>query len=230
MSVTSFHVLFLAMCVCAGAPIRLAAETPTAAMEPEMFKAPADGGVRRWQVVAADGVVPRKAPGDEKGAGPVFAGGAVVANHGCSDTGGSVWCAVGPLGTGVAGFIAAQALAPVTGPDGVVAVGVDDSDRRAKQRRFDAKAEVACAQEQGDALTTCTIGVARSGGGDASAALTFANGFSRYLYFTHGAFMRGSSTMSGAGRDIDWDIVDGIYRIRVDDQKVRVPVPLIIGK
>ncbi|MEM6759013.1 MAG: hypothetical protein AAF601_05995 [Pseudomonadota bacterium] len=60
--------------------------------------------------------------------------------------------------------------------------------------------------------------------------MTFPTGFTRYLYFADGAFVRGSATMSGTGKDTDWQIVDGVYQIRVDDQRFRIPVPLITGE
>ena len=113
--------------------------------------------------------------------------------------------------------------------DGVVATGIDDSGKRAKRKRFDATAEVPCAQERGQDMARCQVGVARSGGGDATAAATFQNGFVRLLTFEHGRFVRANTTMSGTGRDVEWSLTSGVYKIRVDDQRFEVPVAFVIG-
>lgn len=107
------------------------------------------------------------------------------------------------------------------------ATGQDDSAKRARRKRFDVTGTVDCAQERGQALGQCDIGVAQSAGGSATAAVTFGNGFTRYLFFTGGDFMRGSATMSGVGTDTEWQIVGGVYQIRVDDQRFHIPVAMI---
>ena len=100
--------------------------------------------------------------------------------------------------------------------------------KQAKAGSFDATAEVRCAQEVGEELRPCAAAVAR----DASAAavvVTFPNGFKRTLTFENGAFLRGNTTMSGVGTDTDWQVRDGIYRIRVDDQQFEIPETLSAG-
>lgn len=186
-----------------------------------------DGGPRRWEVIA-DGTVFR-AEASEHSAGEALDRGDVLDNLGCEEEEGTEWCRVRPFRGGAAGYVAAGDLTAVEGPDGTVATGPDDSKRRAGKRDFDASAEIACAQEVGEALGTCEAEVAQSGGGDATVVVTFPNGFARQLYFRHGEFVSASATMSGAGRDPDWRLDEGRYLIRVDDQRYEVPLDFILG-
>lgn len=113
---------------------------------------------------------------------------------------------------------------PVAASADVMAVS-----QRARSGDFDASDKVACAQEVGEALGTCSAGVARDGGG-AAVVVTFGNGFKRLLTFEDGAFLRGNTTMSGVGTDTDWTLEDGVYRIRVDDQRFDIPETLVVGE
>lgn len=105
-----------------------------------------------------------------------------------------------------------------------------DTVKRAKAGDFDASATIRCAQEQGQALGVCTAAVARDADGNATVVVTFANGFARTLYFEDRMFMRGSATMSGVGRDTDWEVADGVHLIRVDDQRFELPDALVFGE
>lgn len=106
----------------------------------------------------------------------------------------------------------------------------DDTKARARIRDYDEKATINCAQEVGEALGTCEIGVARSAEGHATAVVTFPNGFARQLYFRAGAFTNASATMSGSGSDTDWQVQDGNHLIRVDDQRYVIPDQLLFGE
>lgn len=100
---------------------------------------------------------------------------------------------------------------------------------RARSGIFDAYGTVACAQEVGEALGTCNAAVARFA--DAAVAkVTFANGFSRLLIFSDREFMRGNSTMSGVGTDVEWQLSEGIFYVRVDDQRFELPEVLLFGE
>ena len=223
----SIRNLFVALL--ALTPIGPAAGQTTGAVPHEVLMvAPRDGGVRRWQVAAAPGARALVDPaGSAVGARHPL--GAVLTNLGCLEEKGSVWCEVRPLHGGPRGFVAAQDLAFVHGPDGIVAMGVNDSAKRAKRKRFDVVSEIPCAQERGQALAPCPIGISRSDGGDATAAVTFPAGFTRLLFFMHGEFISAAATMSGAGRDTDWEQVDGVHKIRADDQRFEIPDALIFG-
>ena len=92
----------------------------------------------------------------------------------------------------------------------------------------EAAAAVLCAQEVGEALRPCTAEVERDGGA-VVVIMRFPNGFQRRLMFEDGLFLRGNSTMSGVGTDMEWSLLDGVYRIRVDDQRFEFPQALVDG-
>lgn len=196
--------------------------------DPGLYAAPADGGARRWQVTARAEAF--RAAGGDTDVLAVLESGAVVSNLGCAFADGRRWCQVRPLSGGPKVHVAAEFLRPVAGPDGMIAAGPDDSDRRARGAEFDAEAQVQCAQEVGERLAGCPAGVARASGGDATVVVTFASGFKRRLFFEHGRFIRANATMSGAGRDIDWLVEDAVFVIRVDDQRFEIPVAFVTGQ
>ncbi|MEM8593125.1 MAG: hypothetical protein AAGF13_11420, partial [Pseudomonadota bacterium] len=124
-----------------------------------LYLAPSDGGVRRWEVAVV--AVLRAGPSlGARSIGPV-AQGDILSNLGCGYEDTALWCEVRPFRGGARGFLPASALAPAVGPDGSVAIGRDESERRAVRRSFDARGEVACAQERGQGMGLCKVGVAR---------------------------------------------------------------------
>lgn len=98
---------------------------------------------------------------------------------------------------------------------------------KSRQGAFDAVGQIACSQRRGQAMARCDAVLARGAAGVATVVVTFANGFSRTLFFEAGAFVRGNPTMSGTGRDTDWRIARGIHLIRVDDQRYEIPEDLL---
>jgi len=153
----------------------------------------------------------------------------VLANLGCELVIDHQWCYVRPIKDGSAGYIPGEFLDPAVGPDGFTPTGENQSNARARKRRFDATAEIPCAQIEGQQMGICKAQIARAGGGDAAVVATFSNDFSRTLYFVHGMFISANATMSGVGRDIDWRMDDGVHFIRVDDQQYEIPDAFILG-
>ncbi|MEM1361602.1 MAG: hypothetical protein AAGF94_07780 [Pseudomonadota bacterium] len=194
-----------------------------------MLLAPSEGGVRRWQGAPGQELILYQTPSRGASQVSVYAEGEVFSNRGCTETGNETWCEVQTFPMGAKGFALADALVPVAGPDGVIVRGANDSRDRAKRRKFDDRSTAPCAQEVGQELGTCDIAVARSTGGDATVSATFSNGFSRLLFFEHGAFLRADTTMSGVGTDTEWRLGDDLYLIRVDDQRFEIPVSFVIG-
>lgn len=221
-------ILFLTITVSVAGAARSQQHTSTIAEG--LLAAPVDGGARRWQVAGSQRLTLFDAPQGHAVSGTPIEAGSILRNFGCVESQDEIWCEVAPLRRGSRGFVLADKLVTVAGPDGVVAKGVDDSATRAKQKRYDVTAEIRCAQEQGQALGNCSVGVALSDGGDATVSATFGNGFSRFLFFAHGAFIRANSTMSGVGTDTDWHIENGVYVIRVDDQRYVIPESLVVRK
>lgn len=194
----------------------------------DVLASPQDGGPRRWQVTGG-AVDLFDAPSTRSARSETVQDGAVLSNFGCIEANSVIWCDVAPLPGGARGFVLRDRLLPAAGPDGRVPTGPDDSMERAKNGDFDDRTEVPCAQIEGQALQVCSARIARSGGGDATIVATFSNGFARSLYFTHGYFIRANATMSGVGTDTDWHLLDGLYRIRVDDQRFDVPEDFVLG-
>lgn len=207
------------------------AEEPPAPSEPVAAapRAPSDGGPRRWRSADGGPLELLAAPASDAAAVQAAPGGAVLSNLGCAQGDGRVWCFVQPFRGGARGYVLAERLAPARGPDGIAPMGRDDSKRRARRGDFDARGEIPCAQIQGEPLGVCVVGVSRGGGGDATAVVTFSNGFARRLSFVHGEFTRADATMSGVGTDTDWRLEDGAHQIRVDDQRFILPNTLLLG-
>lgn len=111
-----------------------------------------------------------------------------------------------------------------------VVAQVNSTKGRARRGDFDAEGKVFCAQERGQSLSVCEAAVARGDAGDAAVAVTFGNGFTRYLFFDDGRFVRASTTMSGSGKDIDFGLIEGIYKLRVDDQRFEIPSDFVLGE
>ena len=189
----------------------------------------ADGGIRRWGGALGGAITLYGAPSANAEIVEILPKGTVDTNFGCFSTAGSNWCKVQSFLGSTRGFALAEALVPVPGPDGIIARGVDDSRQRARRKKFDQTGEIRCAQDQGQDLGRCKFGVARSGGGDATVAATFANGFSRLLYFVHGEFVSANPTMSGTGTDTEGRVEGGLHIIRVDDQRFEVPAAVLIA-
>lgn len=213
-------------CVLPAVPTSAHAEDVSASVVP---LAPEQGGPRRWSVAAPDGLAVFSAPSEASGVMQTLSEGVILTNLGCAQDDDRVWCTVRPLAGGARGFVTPEFLMPARGPDGTVPMGVDDSRHRARKRQYDVRGDAACAQERGQAMGKCTIGVARGTGGDASVVVTFPNGFARTLYFIHGAFMSASATMSGVGRDTDWEVRGSTHFVRVDDQRYELSNTLVFG-
>lgn len=195
----------------------------------ETAAAAEEGGPRRWQVTARDGLPMHIGPAVDARVIETHAEGAILSNLGCERAGGRAWCTVKPLRGRTRGYVAAEHLRPARGPDGTVPMGADDSALRARQGNFDASGTVPCAQLRGQPMGQCTFGVARGSGGDATVVVTFSNGFRRMLFFAHGEFISGDTTMSGNGFDTDWRTEGELHMIRVDDQRYELPHAVIFG-
>lgn len=190
---------------------------------------PQDGGARRWIVKGKDVVLLKEPRGTSKNLFDLEPR-SLLLNFGCLLVEEQVWCEVQPLRRNFRGFVLGEELVAARGANGMVVKGKDDSKKRAKSQAFDETARIPCAQESGQSLGTCHVSAARSSGGDATLVVMFPNGFKRELYFVHREFLKASATMSGVGRDVDWELEREIYHIRVDDQRFEIPLRLVDKK
>lgn len=230
-ALTASGFALLACSALAQQPAKPGKDTATATQEitQSMSSSPQDGGVRRWQVNSQNGVSVLKSPAIVADVVYRLDDAAIVANLGCASTDDQLWCKVRPIQGRTVGYVVARFLQPAVGPDGLLPMGTDDSAARAGEADFDVQSTIACAQEKGQQMSRCQIGISRGTGGDATAVVTFANGFNRTLYFAHGMFIRANATMSGAGFDTDWKIAGGAHHIRVDDQQYVIADTDILG-
>ena len=217
----------LPLALTGGLSIAQTSQTTATHGQAIVWQTPQDGGARRWQVVSEQIQVYQSASSTARLIHE-FERGVVLSNLGCSLSGDERWCQVRPFRGGVRGFALAKHLEPARGPDGIVAMGENDTKRRARRRDFDATTTVRCAQEQGQELGKCEAAVARTDGGDATLVVTFSNGFARQLYFVHGEFVRANATMSGVGTDTAWQLNGGDHRVRVDDQQFVIPHDFVV--
>lgn len=192
-------------------------------------RAPEQGGPRRWLLASTEPQPVFDAPSVEAEVLDHLSKGTVLSNLGCQAAGTRVWCSVQTLDRPLLGYVDAKSLTPSKDTSGVVTTGVNDSPGRAKKGDFNAKAEIPCAQIEGQDLGICLASAAQSGGGDATIVITFSNGFKRTLFFVNGRFTRANATMSGVGTDTDWYVENGTFVIRVDDQRFKLPVDLTLG-
>lgn len=194
-----------------------------------IFRTPADGGPRRWQVVSNDALKLHDTPAFDAPTIQIFDRGTVLSNLGCEYASNQVWCRVETIRGKMRGYALAEYLQPAVSPEGTVPVGDNDSVLRARKGRFNERGQIICAQERGQKMSDCTVGVARAGGGDAAVVVSFSNGFKRTLYFLNGEFISADATMSGSGSDTDWQKEGDVYFIRVDDQRYELHHKLIFG-
>ncbi|MEM8776814.1 MAG: hypothetical protein AAGF53_17405 [Pseudomonadota bacterium] len=195
---------------------------------PINYRSADEGGPRRFEVVEQNASLFATPSYDAETVADVSKT-TLLSNLGCTSVRGKFWCRVYSSMVRVEGFVQVSSVQPAKGPDGTVPTGIDDSKQRARKRAFDETGEIACAQNRGEKLGKCRISVARSGGGDATAIVTFSNSFTRELYFTLGDFVRANATMSGVGKDIDWMLRGETYVLRVDDQRFEIPASYILG-
>ncbi|CAN0603989.1 unnamed protein product, partial [Ectocarpus sp. 12 AP-2014] len=124
------------------------------------------GGPRRL-VTIGDNLAVYAMPSVQAEKIDALSSGSLFSNLGCVDVEGQGWCGVRKK-RGLSGFVQSAQVRPAKGPDGIVPIGVNDSKRRVRKQDFDAKSDIRCAQEQGQAMGQCRAAVARSGGGDAT--------------------------------------------------------------
>ncbi|MEL6119148.1 MAG: hypothetical protein AAGL92_03960 [Pseudomonadota bacterium] len=188
----------------------------------------ADGGYRYFKIIVDEAALLHE-PSSASAPKTVLSRDMLLSNLGCITDKNPVWCEVVSLKGKKKGFVHASDVQPASGADGAPPTGPNDSKARARKKDFDFDGEIKCAQVEGESLGKCRIQIARAGGGDATAVVTFSNSFNRKLYFRLGEFLRANTTMSGVGRDIDWALQGDMYTLRVDDQRFEIPAAFVLG-
>jgi hypothetical protein len=159
-----------------------------------------------------------------------YAAGALLANLGdCRVAGGRAWCDVQPLGGGPRGYVAAEFLATATGPDGAPAVGPDDSALRAGEGRFDATGRIPCAQDAGQPMTDCELGVARAGGGYATVVVKRPGNRTRAVFFRLGRPIGADTSEAEGDKPFRATKEQDLNLIRVGDERYEIPDAVVLG-
>ena len=190
---------------------------------------PEDGGTRYWQVTPAAGLHLREQPATTATIVSRYARGVTLNNLGCQRTAAGIWCDVQEVGGGPRGYVAARYLKPAVAPHGAVLTGADDSAYRAGQGDFDATGPIPCAQQRGQAMSSCESGVARAGGGDATVIVTRPDGRKRALFFQMGRAIGADTSQADGYGEFRSERKGDLTKIRVGDERYEIPDAMIFG-
>ena len=198
----------------------------------EVYKAPADGGPRLFEVTKVKTAVNMRS--EQSSTSEVAAKlplGARLTNMGCETKGGNVWCDVQPIEGGARGFVSADYLKPAVGPDGAVATGEDDSAMRLGDGKFDAKGQVPCAAKKGQPMGQCDFKVARSTGGYAAIEMTHPDGAKRLIFFVDGKATGFSSSEADGSSSLTLSVQkdDDLNRISIGTERYEIPDAAVLG-
>ena len=139
--------------------------------------------------------------------------GQVLRNAGCD----GAWCEVEALDGSARGWAERQHLEEA------------DSALRSGQDVFDATGVMPCAKGAGAPMGQCVMGVARDGGGSATVVVRRGDGLERALFFRDGAFFSTDSSQAGGGFDTSATHDNGLFQIRIDDERYEIPDAVVFG-
>jgi hypothetical protein len=145
--------------------------------------------------------------------------GTLFRNLGCVPHSDRVWCEVASLdASGPSGWAAATFLKPA------------DPVLRAGAGAFDRIGRLTCAVPAGGVPTECVFGAARDPGGNAAVVVTRPDGLNRTLFFQDGTYLSNDASQAAGGFDTESEQIDGVFRIRIDDERYDIPEALVNGR
>lgn len=107
--------------------------------------------------------------------------------------------------------------------------GVTTEDALVPGTDFNATSEIPCSRVSGQPSASCKAGVVRRGDGNADVTVFWPDGGTRVLLFKSGNFV-GADTSEADGADKTTSTVEnGLYLIRVGEQRFEVPDVLVLG-
>jgi hypothetical protein len=198
--------------------------------DPAVPAAPEDGGPRHWEVSGVrSGLNLREQASTSSRIVLTYPPGTILANLGCQQAEGRVWCDVQQLGGGARGFVSAKYLKPAMAPDGSVPTGPDDSALRAGKGEFDATGKIPCAQVRGQPMTQCEFGVARAGSGYAAVIVTKPDGMTRALYFVRGQVLGADTSQADGYPPVSSEKESDLNLIKVGHERYEIPDAIVFG-
>jgi hypothetical protein len=159
-----------------------------------------------------------------------YSPGTILENLGCQRADGRIWCDVQQLGGGPRGYVAAEFLKSAVSPDGSVATGPDDSALRAGQGDFDATGHIPCAQYLGQPITQCEFGVARAGGGYATAVIKKPDGRTRAIFFRMGKALGADTSQADGYPEFRTTKENDLHIIRIGNERYEIPDAVVLGR
>jgi len=127
--------------------------------------------------------------------------------------------------------VAAEATAEKTAEAPSAAAAVEDnSAERAGSGDFDATGIMPCAQAEGQPMTQCNFGVARSGyTGTATVVITKPDGSKRTLFFTNGKLTGADTSQADGYGEPSSEVKNGLYMIKVGPERYEMSESVLFG-
>ena len=107
-------------------------------------------------------------------------------------------------------------------------MGPDDSALRAGQGDFDATGSIPCAQQRGQPMGQCEIGVARAGGGYATVVVTKPDGRARVIFFRMGIPI-GADTSEADYGEFSATRESDLNLVRIGSERYEIPDAVVLG-
>ncbi|WP_313616486.1 hypothetical protein [Agrobacterium sp.] len=109
------------------------------------------------------------------------------------------------------------------------AVDAPSTDALVPGTDFNATSEVPCARVSGQPSTSCKAGVVRRGNGDADVTIFWPDGGTRVLFFKQGKFAGADTSQADGAAKLSSSVDNGLYFIRVGEQRFEIPDALVFG-
>ncbi|SOC39951.1 hypothetical protein SAMN05892877_106276 [Rhizobium subbaraonis] len=94
---------------------------------------------------------------------------------------------------------------------------------------FNATSDIPCSRVAGQPSTRCRAGVVRRGDGNSDVTVFWPDGGSRTLFFKGGEFTGADSSEADGDVKTSSSLENGLYLIRVGEQRFEVPDVLVVG-
>ena len=203
---------------------------PSLSRQEDVPGAAEDGGPINWKVSEITGGLNlRAAPSTSAKILTNYTAGTLLDNFGCLWAENRIWCNVQQFGGGEVGYVAAEYLSGAVSPNGSVIRGPDDSALRAGQGDFDATGQIPCSLLEGQPMTMCGFGVARTGGGYATVVITKPDGVKRAVFFRMGIAVSADTSQADGYPAFSSIKQRDLYLIQVGAERYEIPEAVVLS-